>query len=485
VVADLREVIARLVADNRQLVADNRALVTANRQLTARVEELEAELGRNSQNSGKPPSSDSVTERAAQNAKRRSQRRPSPRKPGKQPGSEGKHLARVEHPDHVAVHRPQACGGCGAGLDSGIVVGWSSRQVFDLPEVRLQVTEHRAQTLRCGCGHDTTAAFPEVATAPTCYGPNVVALAVYLLYRQHLPVARTAELLAAVVGAPVSTGWLAGLGERARLRLRPFMALLARLLADAGVVHVDETGARIAGTRWWFHTVCTSLLSLIICHPKRGHEACDAAGVLPDFNGTAVHDGWQPYWRYKQCRHALCGAHLLRDLASVAEIPGQQKWATAMADLLVEAKLHLDDARLTGRSGMPWVTLCELRTRYEAIIVQGLKANPEPLRGRPRSKRQREAVNLLRRLDEQDFEVQASWVDLAVPFDNNTAERDLRMVKLQQKISGCFRTSKAAEAFCAVRSYLQTAAKHDQNQYDVLVQLFTNGPWLPSHQPAT
>lgn len=456
-----------------------------NRRLAARVEELEAELGRHSQNSGKPPSSDSVTERAAQNARRRSQRRPSRRKPGKQPGTDGKHLARVDTPDHTVVHRPSACGGCGHSLAGAAVAGETSRQVFDLPDVRLEVTEHRAQTVRCGCGHTTAADFPDSATAPTCYGPNVAALAVYLIYRQHLPVARTAELLAAVTGAPVSTGWLASLGGRAQLRLRPFIAVLTALLAQAEVVHVDETGARIAGTRWWFHTTSTLLWTLIVCHPKRGAEACEDIGVLPAFTGTAVHDGWRPYWTYQDCRHALCGAHLLRDLAAIAEIDGQAGWAEAMAELLTDAKNAVDEARILGRTGMPAVTLCELRARYERIIDQGWAANPDPPPGRKRTKRQREPVNLLNRLDTQDFEVQASWVNFAVPFDNNQAERDLRMVKLQQKISGCFRTETGAEAFSTIRSYLQTANKCGQDLYQVLVQLFTAGPWLPSPTPAT
>lgn len=286
-VAELGEVIARLVEDNRGLVEDNRGLAQ-------RVEELEAELGRHSQNSGKPPSSDSVTQRGEQNARRQSQRRRSGRKQGKQPGAEGQHLAAVADPDQVVTHSPAACAGCGAGLEGATLVAERSRQVFDLPDVRLGVTEHGARTLRCGCGHDTAATFPHEAMAAAGYGPNVTALAVYLLYRQHLPVARTAELLAAVVGAPVSTGWLASLGPRALLRLKPFLEALVGLLSAERVVHVDETGARIAGKRWWFHTTCTALLSLIVCHPRRGSAACDDIGVLPAFRGTAVHDGWRP-----------------------------------------------------------------------------------------------------------------------------------------------------------------------------------------------
>lgn len=212
------------------------------------------------------------------------------------------------------------------------------------------------------------------------------------------------------------------------------------MLSAAKVVHVDETGARIAAQRWWFHTTCTAWLSLIVCHPRRGTQACDDIGVLPAFTGTAVHDGWRPYWHDQQCRHALCGAHLLRDLAAVAEITGQAGWADAMAALLVEAKQHIYAARARGRDGLGWATLTDLGSRYHSLVTQGWQANPDPPAGRRHSKRQREAVNLLTRLKRQDHEVQASWVDFDVPFDNNAAERDLRMIKLRQEISGGFRT---------------------------------------------
>lgn len=487
-IAELDVMVATLAAQNERLLADNQALAT-------RVAELERELGRHSGNSGRPPSSDTLTAKAKQAEERlsRAERRrrarakakkllegddAPKRKPGKQPGDEGKHLKMSERPDHVIEHRPESCGGCGVDLGDAPVTGSERRQVFDLPRRRLEVTEHQAQKRRCSCGRTTKAAFPVPARASACYGPGVRALAVYLLARQHLPVARAAELLSDALGAPVSTGWLAGLGIEAAEGLEGFLAELRRQLIAEDVLHADETGARISGARHWFHVACTGWLTLLDCHPRRGTAAFDDMAVLGVFEGTLVSDGWKPYWSYPALDHALCCAHLLRDLASVAEVASQAPWADAMAELLVEAKRAVDTALANDADGLTKAQLRRFRTRYTRIINQGLAANPEPA-GRKRNALEREAHNLLRRLDNQRAEVQRHWNDAAVPFDNNQAERDLRMVKLQQKISGCFRTTVGAKAFCAVRSYLQTADKHGENLLDVLTRLFNGEAWMP------
>jgi transposase len=460
-------------------------LKAANERLRARVEKLEAERNRHSGNSSKPPSSDTVTQRAAQNARRASWgKQKKGRKPGKQPGSEGRNLAQVATPDLVVRHAPGRCPACQACLGDAPVVGVEIRQVFDLPDPRLVVAEHRVERRHCSCGIATSGAFPPEAAAPACWGPRVRAVAAYLVVRQHLPVARTAELLEDVLGVPVSTGWLAGLPAQAVDGLGGFIADLKSRLCAAPLLHVDETGGRTSGTREWIHVASTPLLTLLDCHPRRGVEATDAIGVLPGFGGVAMHDRWTPYWR-NGCTHAVCGAHLLRDLAGVAEIASQASWAEAMARLLLDAKEQAEQARTAGAGAVEEATRERIRQRFDEIVAEGMAANPTPLRWSGRTPLERRSYNLVVALGEHKDEALRYLDDTSLPFDNNQAERDLRMVKLQQKVSGCFRTHVGARRFCAIRSYISTAQKHGVRALDVLVQLFGGQPWeIPSAQPA-
>jgi transposase len=294
-----------------QLREANARLVAANAELAARVAELERRLGKDSSNSSKPPSSDGLG-KPTRTRQRGGERAEGGRAPGKQPGAPGAHLAQVAQPDEVIRHVPDRCGGCGVELADGVVVGVEARQVFDLPPLRLSVSEHRAERRRCACGTITQAAFPAEARAAACYGPGVRALCCYLLAYQHLPVDRAAQLLADVLGTPVSAGTLAAVLAEGAAGLEGFCQVVRERLAAAEVAHFDETGARVAGRLHWVHLASTKLLSLFTVHAKRGKAAMDAAGVLPGFHGVAVHDGWSPYWRY-EVTHALCGAHLLRD----------------------------------------------------------------------------------------------------------------------------------------------------------------------------
>jgi transposase len=450
--------------------------------LQARVAELERRLGKDSSNSSKPPSSDGLGKPGR--AQRRADGRAERRRPGKQPGASGAHLAQVEEPDEVAWHAPDRCGGCGAELAGASVAGVEARQVFDLPPLGLRVTEHRAERRRCACGTTTQAAFPHHVRATACYGPGVRALVAYLCVHQHLPVDRAAQLLADVLGAPVATGTVAAMVAEGAAGLEGFVEVVRAGLTAAPVVHFDETGARVAGRLHWVHSASTSLLSLFSVHAKRGKVAMDAAGVLPWFGGVAVHDGWAPYWRYQDVTHALCGAHLLRELEAIGEEPGQG-WAAGMAELLVDAKLVGDRARAAGAGQVEDAVLGRLRARYRRLLADGQAANPSPPAiGRRRGRARRSpAANLLVRLDAHRDEVLRCLDDTRVPFDNNQAERDLRMVKLQQKISGCWRTPAGAEAFLALRSYVATARKHGMNPLAVLGQLFEGRPWLPAPAP--
>lgn len=444
-------------------------------ELGARVEELEAQLRQNSRNSSRPPSSDGLAKPPVK------KRAGSGRKPGGQPGSEGHHLARVESPDEVVEHGEERCLDCGEDLASAEVVGEERRQVFDLPaELRLVVCEHRLLKRRCRCGLVSCGAFPEGVSAPTQYGPRLRALVIYLASYQHLPYERIAQLLADCYGAPLSRGTVHAIVTRGAEGLEPFLEEVRAQLKGAAIVHCDETGARTGGTTRWVHSASSDRLTLLAVHERRGREGIDALGVLPGFDGVAVHDGWTPYRGYADCEHALCNAHHLRELAGVAE-KQEQEWAETLADLLVELKEAVDAAKRAGRDALDAEVLEAYTERYRKLIAAGYALNPEPertgKRGRPR---QGKARSLLLRLDRYQADVLRFARDFRVPFDNNQAERDIRMVKLQQKISGCWRTTAGAEAFLALRSYISTARKQGEGVLAALQAGARGEPWLPA-----
>jgi transposase len=425
-------VIDQLREANAGLVAANAEQARVVEVLQARVAELERRLGKDSSNSSRPPSSDGLGKPPAP----RRERRGGGRAPGKQPGAPGAHLAQVPDPDEVVVHRPVACGGCGGDLTLAPVTGVEARQVVDLPELRLWVREHRAERRQCACGHLTAGVFPTQARAAACYGPGVRALGAYLAVQHHLPVERAARVLGDALGACVSAGTLAGLPAEAAAGLGGFVERVREQLAGAAVAHFDETGARVAGRLHWVHSASTPLLSWFTVHAKRGVAAMDAAGVLPGFHGVAVHDGWSPYWRYPKATHALCAAHLLRELDAIVDEPGQG-WAAELGEWFTIACAQAASARDAGADRLAPAVLAGLQDRYDHILAGGRAANPPPPRppGRRRRPRRPPAVCLLERLAVHRGEVLRFLEDLRVPPTNNLAERDIRMVKLQQKIS--------------------------------------------------
>jgi transposase len=294
-------------------------------------------------------------------------------------------------------------------------------------------------------------------------------------------VERAGELLAQVLGAPVATGTLAVIVAEAAGGLGGFAAQVRAQLVAAEVAHFDESGARVAGRLHWVHSASDARLSWFAVHPKRGADAMEAAGVLSGFRGVAVHDRWAPYWRYDQVTHALCNAHHLRELDAAAAEPGQG-WAAEMAEWLSVARAAAERARDAGAARIEPRVLAGLLGRYSEIIAKGRAANPPPPRlpGQRGRMRRPPAVNLLERLDAHRDEVCRFLVDPGVPFSNNQAERDIRMVKLAQKISGCWRTLPGAQAFCMLRSYISTGRKHGINPLVILRRLFEGDPWLPA-----
>jgi transposase len=473
-----------MVADLEGALAERDvALLGELESLRDEIARLRAEIGRNSENSSKPPSQDPVAPRQSR-AERRRAARESVRRQGKQPGAPGANLAR-RLAAAVVTHAPASCSSCGADLSAADVVGEVVRQVLDVPTVSVTATDHVAERRRCHCGHETVGVFPPAARAPVCWGPEVRALAVYLMDRQHLPLERTAELLAELLDAPVSTGWLYSVQAEAAGRLAEFVDVVKAGLVASSVLHADETGTRVGTVKHWVHTLTSNLLTLLVVHPRRGRQAMDEIGVLGAFAGTLVHDGLAAYDGFEDLFHAQCGAHLVRHLANVGRTDRYAPWCAEMTGLLLSAADAAEAAAAAGRARVHSRTAAAIRLRYHEILARAfalLPAGPPPRR-RHRggwSICQREAWNLASRLRDDADDVLRLLDNTAVPLTNNAAERSLRMVKLHDKISGTFRSEDGARAFVTVRSYLQTAALNGKNRLDVLRELFTTGPWLPA-----
>jgi transposase len=444
-------------------------------QLEAEVAELRRQLGQNSRNSSKPPSSDSPFTKPAP----KSLRRRSGRKPGGQPGHPGSTLVLVDDPNERKRHEPGPCTGCGADLRDAPEVGVERRQVFDLPPMTVRVTEHQLIARRCTCGTTTCGSAPEGVTAPVQYGPRITAIILYLYVGQFLSKKRTAQALAELFGTPVSEGTVATVTQRAADGLEDFLELVKDRIAESEVAGFDETGLRVAGTLHWVHCARTDKYTLITCHSKRGRGGIDDAGVLRRFRGVAVHDAWAPYDTYVDAEHQLCCAHALRELAGVADTTPDAHWcwATQAADALVAIQKLVTEAIATGAGALDPQALDEQIRRYRSATQIGITSTTA------RSDQVMRKHNALARrlLDRQDDYLRFTR-DWRIPPDNNGSERDIRMIKLRQKISGCLRTLTGATQFCTIRSYLSTAAKHGKHFLEVLIMLAEGRPWLPAHQ---
>ena len=473
---------------NQERIAELEAQITQQREqivaLLDRVRHLEARLAKDSHNSGKPPSSDGLKR---QLPRTRSLRRKTGKKPGGQLGHPGETLHLVADPDAVVEHRPAVCTTCQASLKAGeageaVVVAHERRQVQDLPPIRLQITEHQALSVRCpACQQVTVGAFPPEAPSRAQYGPRLRALAVYLVAHQFVPYSRARDLLADLTGARLSVGTVVAWVQQSAEALKPVEENLKAALRNAPALHSDETGVRRNGRLAWAHVASTARLTHYAIHAKRGSEATAAIGILPGYRGVSVHDGWKPYQAQTTCRHALCNVHHLRELTFVEE-QYHQPWASDLKELLLEMRSVAEQARAQGQTRLPAPQRDILVARYERLLALGLAANPPPRR-RPRQRgrvKQSPVRNLLERLWFGQAQVLAFLDDLTIPFDNNQAERDLRLLKTQQKISGCFRSETGAEAFARLRSYLSTLRKQGAALLDALHTLFTGAPFSPA-----
>jgi transposase len=470
------EEIQQLRQENESLREGLKQALMAIDFLQARVKELEQQKAKDSHNSSLPPSSDRFVRPP------KSLRQKSGKKQGGQPGHRGHHLQQVEIPDEVLVHPVEICEQCEHDLHEQLGTYPERRQVIDLPEKRLWVREYRVQEKCCPhCVHVTRASFPAEVSAPAQYGRGIAALAVYLVEGQAVPYARASQLLHDLLGVQLSAGSIARFIEHCHQQLAPVEVNLKAALHKAALIHQDETPMRVGTDHRWVHVSATEQLTHYAAHLKRGGEALDAIGIVTDFQGTLVHDGWICYQAYP-CQHALCNVHHLRELTFVEE-ELKQEWAGLLKELLLEMKTAVEQAKAAGKRELDVLALGRFHRRYELVLVLGYQANPAaapPKKTHGGRTKQHPARNLLDRLSTYKWQVLAFLVDFTVPFSNNQAERDLRMVKVQQKVSGGFRTDQGITSFCRIRSYLSTLRKQGAPLLAALEHTLAGHPILPA-----
>ena len=446
-------------------------------ELQKEVQRLKDQLAKNSRNSSKPPSSDGLKKPSPKSLRPRGSR-----KPGGQKGHSGCTLKMASNPDHSVLYPVNRCQRCGHCLADEAPIDVEKRQVFDIPPIQMEVTEHQAEIKPCShCGHLNKATFPEQVKAPVQYGPRLKAIAVYLRQYQLLPYNRTRELLRDLFSTEVSEGTLTNITDTCSASLQQPLDEIRKRLEQSPVVNFDETGASVDGTGQWLHAASSPNLTYYEIHPKRGSHAMNHMGILPNFNGWAIHDFWKPYFKY-DCNHGLCNAHHLRELIFLHE-QHDQRWAKDMIECLVDIKKAVDEVK-GSTDTLFKEQIRKFETRYQNILDKGYKENPLSKKQSTKKKRGRrkktKTQNLLERLDNHRNEVLAFMYDSKVPFDNNLAERDLRMAKVQQKISGTFRSQDGADAFCRIRSYISTVRKNAVNVIDSIANAFQGYPFLPS-----
>lgn len=473
----LKQAISALESQQEQIKTCE-GLITSQQE---RIKTLEGQQAKDSHNSSLPPSSDRFVRPI------KSLRKKSGKKPGGQKGHRGHHLQQVETPDEVFIHPVLCCEQCHQDLRSQPAELPERRQVIDLPVKRLWVSEHRVEEKQCPvCFHLTRASFPAPIAAPAQYGTGIQTLATYLVEGQSVPYARASQLLQELLGVQLSAGSIATFVKTCHKLLAEVETSLKAALVKAKVIHQDETKLRVGTSGWWVHVCSTDRLTHYAAHQSRGRQALDAIGIAPQFRGTSVHDGLASYQGYSFTQ-AWCNVHHLRDLTFVEE-ELKQAWAGEMKDLLLEMKAEVERAKALGQQELDLLVLARLLLRYDEILAAGYLANPPPRApskseqskrtpGRPK---QSPARNLLDRLSQGKWAVLRFLHDFAVPFDNNQAERDLRMIKVQQKVSGCFRTEEGVEMFCRIRSYLSTLRKQGMELLAALNQTLSGHPLLPA-----
>lgn len=456
------------------MTGEVQSLTAQLQQTQEQVKELQARLSLSSKNSSKPPSTDGLAKPAPKSLRVKGEK-PS----GGQKGHIGSTLCQSAQVDEVITHQsPPMCSACQAELSSFEVI--ERRQVFELPEIKAKVIEHQLMRAHCTCGAVHVGLWPEGINAPVQYGARAKAVAVNLNQSHLVPMARTCELMHDTFGLSLSQASLQSFTAQAALILEPTVIAIGKAVQSQPVVNADETGIRVEGKLNWLHCAVTDALTWMGYHPKRGHEAFISLGILQGVKGVLVHDGLIGY-KYLDCLHALCNTHHLRELVFAHEqVGGVDSWATQMMDLLCQTNIEV---KRFGGPLMPERQLC-ITQQWELLLQHGERLNPpaqvtSESTGKRGRKKQSKTFNLLKRLRDYKDDVWRFMTDVGVPFTNNLAEQALRMAKVRQKVSGCFRTAEGAKIFFTIRSYLATMRKQKAGLFDCLVSVFQGQPIQP------
>jgi transposase/uncharacterized coiled-coil protein SlyX len=436
-------------------------------ELQEKLKKYKEQLNRNSKNSSKPPSTDGFKK-----CKPTSERTKSEKKSGGQPGHEGVTLQAVENPDEIKTYAVDQCDACDADLSKVQVTGYIERQEVDIPPVKPIVTEHRMEIKTCPtCKTKNTAKCPEYLTQAIQYGPRIESLVAYLSHAQFIPLKRIQELCNDIFSLPISQGTLVNMHRNMYEQLEETEKAIKANLINSQTCSLDETSQRNMGKTQWLHSASTETDTFYFAHAKRGIEAMNAMGILPHYKGTAVHDHWKPYFTYKNVVHALCNAHHLRELRSMHE-NYNQNWAQEMREHLVLILKTVNEYKHNGKTRLTNELLKDFSDTYDAILKKGLSAIPtistsESVKKRGRIK-QHPAKNLHDRLTNFKMETLRFMYDFNVPFTNNLAERDIRMIKVKSKVSGTFRSAEGVAHFCRIRGYISTSRKRKLNIFSSL-----------------
>lgn len=441
--------------------------------LEERIKMIEARLNQDSHNSSLPPSSDGM------NHYPKNSRKKSKRSSGGQKGHNGTNLKMSSTPDTVIVHTVKKCSRCGCSLKKVESLHHDKRQVIDIPRIETTVTEHQAESKSCPhCDETTQALFPEGVTKAVQYGINIKTVTVYLRQYQLLSSKRTIEaikdLFSCTVGEGTLFNWAAELSELLEV---PYNSIKEHVLKSR-VINVDETGIACDTKLNWLHVASTPDATFLAAHPKRGLVAMNEIGILPSYKGIAVHDMWASYFKYG-FKHAICNAHIIRELTYAHE-EYNQGWARQLKELLLKIHATVERYRIKGKNALNSHKFRQYEESYVALVSKGLRKNPW-VRGSPHKRgrvKQSKVRNLLDRLRDHRASVLAFLYDFNIPFTNNLAERDLRMTKVKLKISGCFRSDISADVYCRTRSYLSTTRKNSIAAFDAISNTFNGQPFI-------
>jgi transposase len=466
-----------IIIEQQKIIGE---LLNIIQSLENKVKELESKLNKNSNNSSKPPSTDGLKKKPTNN------RKASDKKTGGQEGHEGVTLLKSENPDEVIdIPNIEVCN-CGCNL-SNVEGIRKTRQIHDIIPARLYVTEYGTDEKTCpDCGKIHKSEFPSNVTQPVEYGNSLKTLVTYLNEYQLLPLDRTVEAIEDMIGIKISQGTVVNMNEKLFHKVEEPVKNIKEQIIASEVVHFDETGVRNEGKTQWLHSASTKELTYYEINPKRGKEAMDTIAILPNFHGAAVHDHLKSYYSYTECSHGECNSHNLRYLRDIYENYGQN-WAKTMSELLIEIKKRVELLKTEGFKEVNLSESIEWSEKYHNVIIIGMvkdyeknKATYENVEGKKKPKKSK-ALQLLLKLQKYDIETLAFMYDFNIPFDNNLAERDIRMQKLRQKISGCFRGKDGAKVFCRIRSYLSTARKNGVKAMDAIKRAFCGNPYLPTN----